>query len=131
MEMKHDSFRSIVILIVIFLISSACTSQELDCEVTNGDVLKVVDQQSHNEIHYFLVHRISGFQDKVVSLELYDREPDFDKCNKSDYSTIFANSVDYDDRPITGLKVNITKQEFQVSYGDVGEKEGAIKLIFK
>lgn len=131
MEMKSYNFKCAIMIIITFLTVSACTSPDLDCEGTNGDILKVVDQQLHGETNYFLARRISGFQDKVISLELYDIAPNFDECSKSQYSPIFANSADYDDRPITGLKVNEINQTFEIIYGAVGEKEGIIKLVFK
>lgn len=52
----------------------ACNDVNKDCGVS--DVVQKLDERQVNGKTYFLVLRISGFQDKVEFLQLYDQMPE-------------------------------------------------------
>lgn len=64
----------LVLLLSFTAFLYACNDPNKDCGV--ADVVKKLDERQVNGKTYFLVLRVSGFQDKVEFLQLYDQMPE-------------------------------------------------------
>lgn len=69
---------------------ASCTDPP-DCFVT--DQTSYLDSKEYSGKSYYLYYRLTGWQDKAESLYLYDQEPDFDSCGKTDTGEIFATDI--------------------------------------
>jgi hypothetical protein len=54
-----------------------------DCSFSARDQVSMISKKTIEDKKYYVYSRLSGFQDKVRILEVYDHEPDFDECNRS------------------------------------------------
>ncbi len=63
-----------------------------------GDQLRLADSIEQNNKTYYLYTRTTGWQEKVIYFELYDKEPSFDQCTyRSNIDHLYM--VAYDDYP--------------------------------
>lgn len=65
-------------------------------ECTVSPQLHLADTLQYKGTTYFLYTRTTGFQEKQVFFELYDKQPIFDQCGVAQVKEIFA--TDYDHR---------------------------------
>ena len=85
-------FKALIFSAVLFL--SACHFD--GCINIASDQLKPADSIIHQGKSYFLYTRTSGWHEKVVYFELYEREPTYDSCtHETNPEPIF--SLSYDD----------------------------------
>ncbi|OZG71127.1 hypothetical protein BTA51_22375 [Hahella sp. CCB-MM4] len=72
-----------------------CTDSGLspDCAFAT-DTVSIIDLRRVGNQSYALVHRISGWHDKIESFELYNVEPVFDSCGNSLVALLYRESVD-------------------------------------
>ncbi|WP_033415801.1 hypothetical protein [Hahella ganghwensis] len=87
--------RYLLILISSFTLFG-CADSGPDCSFAT-DTVSIIDQKLIGNQNYFLVHRISGWHDKIESFELYDTEPAFDICGVSTTEPLYGESVDNKD----------------------------------
>ena len=80
-----------VYLLTLCIVLAAC-SDEPDCLFS--DQITLLDQAQFNGTTYSLVHRVSGFSDKVDYIELYKGEPLFDPCGEPSIEPISGDSYD-------------------------------------
>ncbi len=79
-----------VITLIAALPSASCTP---DCWV--ADQIEILDRGVRlGEKNHSLVRRISGFQEKLVSYELYEGAPEFDECGHAEAEPMAYNSYD-------------------------------------
>ncbi len=110
--MKHlkriDEFRRqnrntavVMLLITVSIITFGLPGcQPSDCagNALGRDQLRLQDTLENNGNNYHLYTRTTGFQEKVVYLELYDAAPVFDKCQRPDGSPVFETA--YNNYPV-------------------------------
>ncbi len=86
-----------VSIIVIFLFSLVSCDKNCSFDIA-GDQLRFADSIEKNSKTYYLYTRTTGWNDKVVFFELYDKEPIFDKCTyQPDKKAVY--SIHYDSFP--------------------------------
>lgn len=84
--------RATILAFIILL--SACDAK--DCLDIASDQLKLSDSIEYDGKEYLLYTRTSGWQEKIVYLELYEKEPTYDRCtNKTSPEPIFGIHYDY------------------------------------
>lgn len=83
--------KSILIASTLVFISSC---SEKGCEDLVLDTIKFHDTITTDERTYYLYSRTTGWQEKVVFFELYEKEPTFNKCTDSTIKPIFARAFD-------------------------------------
>lgn len=85
----------IAIPFVLFIFIS-CTQQNSDkqvCAIT-VDSVSIIDSLVSDGTNYFLVYRVSGWNDKTEILELYDSRPIFDHCAISNVEPVDGDSLE-------------------------------------
>jgi hypothetical protein len=65
------------------------------------DSVSILDHRDH----VFLVSRIAGIQEKVVSFELYGQEPSFDECRKPKTEPYVREVYDDSEGLLRGVEV--------------------------
>jgi hypothetical protein len=80
----------------ILLLAIAGCDNDCSFEIA-ADQIRFADSIDENGKTYYLYTRTTGFQDKIVFFELFDMQPKFDDCEKSNIKPIYV--VDYDDYP--------------------------------
>ena len=81
-----------MLLSLFFVVNITACSAETDCFI--ADSLTPLKTVKIKGTVYFIYLRISGFQDKVASYELYKDKPVFDVCGQSSIEAIYGDSVD-------------------------------------
>ena len=84
--------KSIALLSLAILVLSACGKN--DCDEVILDSVKFHDTTVYSESTYYLYSRTTGFHEKVVFFEVYDREPEFNKCRNANITPVFARAFD-------------------------------------
>ncbi len=81
------------VIISSTLLVAAC---DKNCFDIASDQLRFADTLEKNDKTYHLYTRTTGFQEKVVFFELYEKKPTYDACtNKTDPEPIFGIHYDY------------------------------------
>ena len=84
----------------------SCSSDK-DCFVAdNVTQVKIINIKGDD---YFLYLRISGFHEKEVFYELYQQEPTFDLCGKSNVQTLSEAHIDSTEGAVASLVVEDLK----------------------
>jgi len=69
------------------------------CDVGNCDVIadqiRFSDDEKYKGETYFLYTRTVGAHNKTIYFELYDQQPEFDECRKSNIKPVY--SIPYED----------------------------------
>lgn len=96
MKQRLRAFKVIpvYVLCLLALIGVGCSSEEEQEACLVRDQILVLDQQSIDDKTYTLVHRLSGFQEKIEYVELYAGKPTFNRCGETDLMPIGA--IDFD-----------------------------------
>jgi hypothetical protein len=81
---------SILLTICLFIISC----KQNDCKEPLIDTINYHDSTEKSGIKYYLYSRTTGFQEKVVFFELYNKKPVFDICKHSSIKPIFSRAFD-------------------------------------
>jgi len=82
--------------IPIYLGLMSCSEPDQACSMAS-DSVSVIDQLTVDGQDYFLIHRISGWHEKINSFELYNTQPTFNNCGESPLRPLFGASVDEKD----------------------------------
>ena len=87
--------RYTVFLLLACLCQASCSDSDPAnrCPITS-DSVTITDRLSVDDQTYYLVHRISGWHEKIESFELYGAEPTFDHCGESTIAPLFGASID-------------------------------------
>ena len=99
------------------LILMSCSNQSSDvepCPIT-VDSVEIVDTKEVGGKTYFLVYRVSGWQDKVEILELFDQRPEFDHCSKSNIEPVFGDSLEMT-KKISRVFLNTQEGRLDITY---------------
>jgi hypothetical protein len=92
MELNNKKFS---IFSTILLLFSGCSADDCGFPL---DQVRYTDKIQDEKITYYLFTRTTGWHDKVIIFELYDAEPQFDKCRQTKTSLIYR--IVYDDYPV-------------------------------
>jgi len=94
--MKPGKFATVLF---VFAILVSCSKRD-DCFI--ADSVEKIKETHTNDTIYFVYLRMSGFNEKEYFYELYDIEPKFDDCGKSETKATFDLHVDTSEgKPIT------------------------------
>lgn len=120
-----------VALVVGAVVLSACTERasqaEGDCPITLDSVY-TLDTLEHGEAAYYLILRVAGWHDKTEVLQLFDRQPSFDQCNRNTISPVFDDSLD-PNLAVDALLVDPVNDEYSIRYLDDKPEEFRAKDI--
>jgi hypothetical protein len=86
-----------IILLIFCFAQAACSNSETDSECLTSDSVAVIDTLSTGNQILFLVHRISGWHEKIESFEVYDSQPVFNSCGETSSRPLFGASIDNQD----------------------------------
>ena len=108
---------------------AACSSQE--CPLTI-DQTTVIDKKQLDSTTYYLVKRISGWHDKTIIIELFDKKPEYDNCNENIVMPIIDDSIEMD-MQIESFMINLQTKQFEIKYAKMQDasKSAPILLNFK
>jgi hypothetical protein len=123
-NMKEYMFKLQYSVLFLFIIIS-CSEQNIEsepCAITI-DSVSIIDTRKVGDISYYLVHRISGWNDKTEILELYDSKPEFDHCSKANIKPIFGDSLELT-LPVRHVFFNTKEKLLEIEYKE--EREGKI-----
>lgn len=117
------------IILLLVLVITACSKKD---EITKEcpPTLDVVEQllvQQHDGQELYLVRRISGWQDKTVIIQLFDKKPVLDSCNEDLVPPLFEDSIDTG-RPLLKLNADISAHTFELIYGEPSIEQSVITL---
>lgn len=92
---SFNILRYAAILLLTCLSQVSCSDSEPTnrCSITS-DSVTITGRLSVDDQTYYLVHRISGWHEKIESFELYGTEPTFDNCGESKITPLFGESID-------------------------------------
>ncbi len=133
MEFEEVSNIARALCVVIFVcLFTACGDQATECPLTL-DQTSIIDQKEVDGTTYYLVERISGWHEKTIIIQLFDKKPEFDKCNENIITPIIDDSVSTDLEVKTFL-IDLKSKEYVIEYGGDSETEiqtSKFKVIFK
>ena len=123
--------RAIVILLLLSGIV-ACTDLEQsdlkqECPLIL-DQTSIIDEKKHEGVTYYLVKRISGWHDKTIIIELFDKKPSYDNCNRNKFPPIIDDSI-ATDMSIESLEINLIKKQFEIKYSDTNKSGRIVPTI--
>ncbi len=82
-------------IIVIFLLSLLSCDKNCSFDIAS-DQIRFADSIEVDAKTYYLYTRTSGWHEKVVFFELYDKEPTFDKCTyRPNVNGLYGIHYDY------------------------------------
>jgi len=90
------------------------------------DTVKTLLEKTYAGNKYFLVERISGWHDKAIIIQLFDKPPVLGECNQDVVVPIFEDSIELN-KPLVKLVADIAANEFTLIYG---RQSGSIALEF-
>lgn len=96
----NEKSAGVATVLLSMLMTGLTGCQQASCpgDLLGQDQLRLLDTLDTVNKRYHLYARQTGFQEKVVYLELYDRSPVFDQCENPDVKPVYA--VAYDDYPV-------------------------------
>ena len=118
-----------IILCIPLLSSCFEIDENTSCPIT-VDSAKIIDSYLVKDKTYYLVYRVSGWNDKTEILELYDEKPVFDHCSKSNIEAVFGDSLELS-KKITHVYLNSDLNILEIEYMDEivdGNSNLALKL---
>ncbi len=124
-------FRTLILILTI----ASCSDQDAEvdeCSIT-VDSVEIIDSKVFDDKSYYLVHRISGWHDKVEILELYDEKPVFDTCSKPSVEPIDGDSLEMN-KSVSHVFLNIKERKLHVVYKNdlpMKNQKDLIKLEIK
>ena len=108
---RHLFFKMVFVFIAATLLS-ACSDTTPDCFIS--DQATLLDERKIKGDQYFLVLKITGWHDKVQSLELYNIKPEFDVCGISKTEYIDEHSLQLENQFVS--KVRVKDKKLQITY---------------
>jgi hypothetical protein len=125
------AFSSLILLLSI----ASCSDRDHEigaCAIT-VDSVEIIDSKVFGDKSYYLVHRITGWQDKVEILEFYDEKPVFDTCSKPSVEPIDGDSLEMS-KTVSHVFLNIKERKLDIVYKDslpMKIQKDSIKLEIK
>jgi len=107
------------------------SSAEAECAIT-VDSTSIVDTSVHNDKTWYLVLRISGWHDKTEIVQLFDKKPRLDHCNRDLVAPVIEDSIAHD-LSIKSFRIDLKNKEFVIDYIEIPADTGRemdIKLVF-
>jgi hypothetical protein len=88
-------------LLLAVAVAYRVSGRDAECGV--ADSVAVIDQATVAGRPLWLVHRITGFQDKVEFVEVYVQAPVFDSCGHTRQLALSADTYDPSQGSVRGL----------------------------
>jgi hypothetical protein len=107
------------------LVSGCSDSTTPGCFVS--DEVTLLDERRINSERYYLVLRVTGWQDKVEFLELYDKQPEFGDCNRSKFAPIDAQDLALNNQYVS--EVVLKNRKLQIIYKSGKDKTHPAKNL--
>ncbi len=107
----------ILIIFSVVLFITSCSSKA--CKELILDAVKLHDTATHSGQTYYLYSRTTGWHEKVVFFELYEKSPTFNQCQHADIKPVFIRA--FDDTPENSFIKQLILQP---------EKPEKIKIIY-
>ncbi len=120
--MNYYSIKFIV-TVCLFVSVLSCSEQSTDIELCPVivDSVSIIDTMETGGETYYLVYRVSGWNDKTEILELYNLKPVFDNCSRSNIEPLYADSLETA-QTISHVYLNTNKNFLELIYVE-GEPE--------
>lgn len=121
-------------MFIVFILTAiiSCSESNYDCPATL-DVIKFIEKKSLDQNQYYLVQRITGWQDKILVIQLFDIKPAVDPCNRDLIKPIFEDSLETD-KVFNELVVDLKNNTFEIKYKGENikqDKESKLRFIKK
>ena len=113
-------------VVIAAMLLSACSDNTPDCFIS--DQATLLDERKIKGDQYFLVLRITGWHDKVESLELYNIKPEFGDCGKSKTKYIDEHSLQLENQFVSKVRVKDTKLQITYKPGKKNHPTENLKL---
>ncbi|MBL1433712.1 MAG: hypothetical protein COB94_009785 [Gammaproteobacteria bacterium] len=112
------------IIVLFYFLITACGQNKCGFGINiAADQLRLADTINDNNKTYYLYTRTTGWTDKTIFFELYDKEPEFDQCTfQPDIKKLYM--VAYEDFPENPERKYVKKMILQP---DQSEK---LKIIY-
>jgi len=95
------------------------------------DTVSIIDKKVHNDKVYYLVKRITGWQDKSVIIQLFDHEPKNDRCHRSLIPPIIEDSL-LPRTPVKSFEIDLENKIFIIEYNNnPGADDGMNQFTIK
>ena len=92
----------ILALLPLSLLTACSDDNPPDCGFTIDQVEQISEQQG-----FFFYRRVSGWSDKVESIEVYKEQPQFDRCHAPVTKPLLVDTPDSED-PIKSVTYSVT-----------------------
>ena len=123
-EKVINTAKALSAFLLLCLIAS-CNNQTTECPLTL-DQTSIIEQKVHNGTTYYLVERISGWHEKTFIIQLFDKKPEFDKCNENIIAPIIDDSVSTD-LEIKSFLIDLESKQYEIEYG--GNSKSQIQTL--
>ncbi len=97
-----------LMILLLFFILYACSKDsevKVECPLT-VDTFTVLLTKQYEGKEYYLAKRISGWHEKTVIIQLFDRKPRLGECNEDLVKPIFEDSIDTE-KPLEKMSVDL------------------------
>ena len=95
-------------------------SEVVPCSIT-VDSVSIIDSIQVSDKSYYLVYRVSGWNDKTEILELYDLKPEFDHCSKSNIEPLYGDSLELT-QAVSHVYLNIKDKVLDIEYKEPSDE---------
>jgi hypothetical protein len=128
-EVKSPKY-FVVLAFMLFVVNLiSCSDSSSSCPLT-VDTVEILQTKEFEGTKYYLVKRITGWHDKVIVIQLFNRQPKLDPCNKDIVMPIFEDSIEMDKSSVK-LLADIKNNKYEFIYGDKLSSDHPITLEFK
>ncbi|MBL4827435.1 MAG: hypothetical protein JKY66_06935 [Spongiibacteraceae bacterium] len=126
-----NRIRLALFVVVVACLSACCSEKtEDECPLTL-DVVTTMETREYAGKLYTLVQRLTGWHEKTVVIQLFDKEPQLDACRRDLVKPVIEDSIE-SELPVVGFVINLKEGVFEIDYGKPGETESSgIQLHFK
>ena len=110
-------FNNVVTTLILSLVIASCSetaTDQIECPITI-DSISIIDSIEIVGSTYYLVYRVSGWNDKTEILELYDHKPEFDQCSRSKKPALYGDSLETS-QSITHVYLNTAEKKLEIIY---------------
>ena len=121
--------RLFALLALLASVASCSKDVENECPITI-DTTETLLSTTHHGKKYYLVKRISGWQDKTEIIQLFDQAPKLGKCNEDLVPPIFEDSLEHD-KALARITANLKTDTFQLFYDRRNSTIGKVTLEFE
>lgn len=104
--------KALSILVLVILGSMTACSNENNCGV--ADAMQKLKQVSTDRTTYHLYLKTTGFNDKASFFVLYDKEPTFDSCGRTNHEAVAETYIDTEQG--TPARIVLSNKTLEVQY---------------